>query len=111
MKLLIAAGMAISILMGVVLAVSPAVAATDGVAIGDPAHFFAFSKLPVTEHPALRSMTDDELAMVEGAAGPWSFYWANLNLGIILQFNICAICFDVAQGNVAVLIQRRPTSP
>jgi hypothetical protein len=56
-------------------------------------------------------MTDDELAMVEGAAGPWSFYWANLNLGIILQFNICAICFDVAQGNVAVLIQRRPTSP
>ena len=107
LKLLIAAGMAVSLLGGLVIPVAPALAANDRAAIGDPpASFHAFSTMPLVGHPTLRPMTDDELATVEGAAGnSLSFSWANINLGIIVQFNICAICTNVTQGNAGSIFQ------
>ncbi|HWC02680.1 MAG TPA: hypothetical protein VHF87_07905 [Methylomirabilota bacterium] len=107
MKQLIAAGVAVSLLVGLLLPVTPALAASiDATIDGSTASFHAFSKMPSADRDALRPMTSEELAAVEGAAlGGLSLTWANLNLGIILQINICAICSNVTQGNVGGLIQ------
>jgi hypothetical protein len=104
MKQLITAGMAVSLLVGLLLPVTPALGANDDAVIGEPpASFHAFSKMPSTEREVLRAMTDEELATVEGAARRGLSI--NLNLGFIVQINICAICANVDQGTRASLIQ------
>ena len=108
MKQLIAAGMTVLLLLvGLLLPTAPALASSDGTMGDPPDSFHAFSKMSSMDRDALRLMTDDELATVEGAAR-WRFpiLWSNANFGIILQINICAICANVTQGNAATLIQR-----
>jgi hypothetical protein len=105
MKQLIAAGVAVSLLVGLLLPVTPVLAANIDAALdGSTASLHALSRMSTTGRDALRPMTDEELAAVEASAW-FSISLANLNLGLILQINICAICADVIQGNVGNLTQ------
>jgi uncharacterized protein YlzI (FlbEa/FlbD family) len=65
-------GVSVSIALALVLSVTPAMAASRE-SIGDqgPATFRALSKLPTGERAVSPSLTDDQLASVEGE-GSWS---------------------------------------
>jgi hypothetical protein len=81
--------------------IPPAQAASDGAAVSGEARptFHALSRMPDEAYRSLTPLTDNELDSVTGAAP------LNLNLGLVLQINVCAICRGVTQTNIGVLLQ------
>jgi hypothetical protein len=59
--------------------------------------FHALSRLADDEQRNLPELTEAELDAVTGMAG-W-FGGLGLNLGIVVQINVCAVCTDVRQIN------------
>jgi hypothetical protein len=68
-------------------------------AFGSPAGsaFHALSRLPDADQRHLIPLTEGELDAVTGMAG-WG-RGLGLNLGIVVQINVCAVCTDVRQIN------------
>lgn len=65
--------------------------------------FHALSRVPDEVRSSLTPLTDDELASVTGAAGgAFGIGGLGLNLGVIVQVNVCAVCSGVRQSNFAI---------
>jgi hypothetical protein len=64
--------------------------------------FRALSTLSAVEHARLTPLPDDQLAAIEGER--------SLNIAVqvavVTQVNVCAVCKNVAQVNAAAVVQR-----
>ena len=67
--------------------------------------FHAFSALPATEQASLTPLSDDQLAAVEGTAFRLGINAVNLNIAVLNQINLCVLCEDVVQTNIAAILQ------
>jgi hypothetical protein len=90
--------------LAVALSVVPAMAGDKTVSGKEPATFQALSKMPALERTALTTMTDKELASVEGAAS-CSFAAFCANYARIVQTNVNAFSFATYQSNSALVFQ------
>jgi hypothetical protein len=91
----------------VLFSISVAQAASDDEMSSAPGpRFHALSRIPEAARADLTPLTHDELATVAGA-GPSLFGVGGLrvNLGIVVQINVCALCAGVTQTNFAALGQ------
>jgi hypothetical protein len=88
------------IIIGVVLAFCLTLCGVP--AIADDT-FQALSKMPTTDRALLTPLSDDQLAAIEGAS--LSPVDIGVDVAIITQLNICALCTDVGQANVAPIFQ------
>jgi hypothetical protein len=91
----------------------PFCATTVNAENGPSETFYALSAMPAVERSAIGPMTDDQLAEINGArrgagrrsdsAGPRHGRRGGSNIGVNLaivnQINICALCSNVNQGN------------
>jgi hypothetical protein len=88
------------IIIGVVLALCLTLSVVP--AIADDT-FQAFNKMPATDRALLTPLSNDQLASIEGARlSPANI---GINVAIITPLNICALCTDVEQANVAATRQ------
>jgi hypothetical protein len=102
MKKFISLGLALTIVLPTMLM------ASDEAAVGEELiAFHALSTLPPEERAALSLMTDDQLASRAGM-GPTINVPVDIsvNVATLTQLNTCALCKNVAQGNVGVSSQR-----
>ena len=68
--------------------------------------FHALSTLPAGEQTRLTPLSDDQLAVVEGAAVPRPLIInTSVNVAVLPQINVCAVCEDVVQVNIGVIAQ------
>jgi hypothetical protein len=88
--------------LAVALSVVPAMAGDKSVSGTEPVTLQALSKMPAPERTALITMTDKELASVEGAR--FEIDIAS-NRARVRQANVCVGCFGVLQSNSALVIQ------
>ena len=91
------------IAIGVVLACVLALCVAPAVANDS---FHAFSTLPPVEQARLTPLSEAQLAAVEGAAVPRPLIInTSVNVAVLPQINVCAVCKDVVQVNVGVIAQ------
>jgi hypothetical protein len=88
------------IIIGVVLALCLTLSVVP--AIADDT-FQAFNKMPATDRALLTPLSNDQLASIEGAR--LSPVDIGINVAIITPLNICTLCTDVEQANVAATRQ------
>jgi hypothetical protein len=74
------------------LSVVPAVASDS---------FHALSRLPAVEQAGLAPLSDDQLAAVEGALRLVII----VQVAVVNQINVCALCRKVAQVNAGATVQ------
>ena len=86
------------IAIGTVLALALTLASVPAIA-GDT--FQAFSTLPAAEQVTLTPLLDDQLAAVKGA----DLLNINVQVAVPIQLNVCAVCEDVVQTNLGVVVQ------
>ena len=72
--------------------------------------FQALSKLSVPGQTALKVMTDDQLAAVEGQRHRRRSVKINVQVAVIQQTNVCVLCVAIGDGasnqsNAAAIIQ------
>ena len=91
--------------LAVALSVVPAMAGDKSVSGKEPATLQALSKMPAAAHTALTTLTDKELAAVEGARSGCSFFARCSNFAKVKQINVCAACFGNFQSNSAYVFQ------
>jgi hypothetical protein len=94
-----------SVLIAVLLPIVPVHAANqDGAtAPTDGTMFYALSRMPAGTQSDLKPLPDDELAAVVGAAGLGLLGGRlSINLDLVVQTNVCAICNGVQQSNFSV---------
>jgi hypothetical protein len=100
MKRLVVTVMVSTLVLMLLPSIPPAQAASGEAAVsGEAPTFHALSRMPDEAYRSLTPLTNDELDSVTGAAP------LNLNLGLVLQINVCAICRGVTQTNIGVLLQ------
>lgn len=76
------------------------VRASDEPSVGRaPATFHALRQLPAAERAALAPMSDAQLAAVTGAVGPIELN-IGLNIAVLNQISVCAVCMGVQQTTV-----------
>jgi hypothetical protein len=85
--------------IGLVLALALTLSVVPAVASDT---FHALSRLPAVEQAGLAPLSDDQLAAVEGARRLILI----VQVAVQNQINVCALCRDVAQGNVGAIVQR-----
>jgi uncharacterized membrane protein YfcA len=105
MKRVVAMVTASTLLVMLLSSIVPAQAASHDVAVAPAAGstFHALSRMPEEVRSNLTLLTDDELASVAGAAGgAFGPGGLSVNLGIIVQVNVCAVCRGVRQSNFAI---------
>jgi hypothetical protein len=88
--------------LAVALSVVPVMAGDKSVSGKEPVTLQALSKMPAPERTALITMTDNELASVEGAR--FEIEIAS-NRARVKQTNLCVVCAGVLQSNSALVIQ------
>ena len=88
--------------LAVALSVVPVMAGDKSVSGTELAALQALSKMPAPERTALITMTDNELASVEGAR--FEIEIAS-NRARVRQTNVCVACLGVLQSNIALVIQ------
>jgi len=91
--------------LAVALSVVPAMAVDKSVSGKEPATLQALSKMPAPELTALTTMTDQELASVEGARASCSVFARCTNIAKIKQTNVNAFSFATYQSNSAFVYQ------
>ena len=92
-----AASITTTVIVMLLLSVVPARAAGDeGIVNTAPRSFHAFSRVSEEVASPLVALSDDELASITGGA-----LGTILNLGVVVQINVCAICSQVRQSNGA----------
>jgi hypothetical protein len=103
MKRLVVTVVVSTLVLTLLSLIAPAQAASDDGAVSSVARptFHALSRMPDGAYRSLTPLTDDELDSVTGAAFPN----IAINLGIVVQLNVCAICRDVTQTNIGFLRQ------
>jgi hypothetical protein len=103
MKRLVLTVMVSTLVLMLLPSIPPAQAASGEAAVSGEARptFHALSRMPDEAYRSLTPLTDDELDSVTGAAFPN----IAINLGIVVQLNVCAICRDVTQTNIGLLRQ------
>jgi hypothetical protein len=84
--------------MGLVVALALTLSAVPVIA-GDTFH--ALRTLSVAEQASLTPLPNEQLAAVEGARN----ININVQVAIATQVNVCAVCKNVAQVNVAAVVQ------
>lgn len=84
--------------IGLVLAFALALSAMPATA--SPA-FHAFKNLPAVDQASLDPLSDDQLAAVEGALK----LVIGVNVAVVSQVNVCALCRNVAQVNAGAVAQ------
>jgi hypothetical protein len=90
--------------LAVALSVVPVMAVDKSVSGKEPATLQALSKMPAPERTALVTMTDKELASVEGAGG-CSVIASCTNIAYVTQANVNAFSFNTFQSNSAFVLQ------
>jgi hypothetical protein len=90
--------------LGLVLAFALALSVLPAVASDT---FHAFSTLPAVEQARLTPLSDGQLAVVEGGAFPPfpDYPTVAINIAILPQINVCAVCGGVVQTNIGVISQ------
>jgi hypothetical protein len=91
--------------LAVALSVVPAMAGDKSVSGKEPTTFQALSKMPVPERTALTTMTDKELASVEGAFAGCSGFSFCSNYAKVVQANVNALSLGTFQSNYASVYQ------
>lgn len=91
--------------LAVALSVVPAMAGDQSVGGKEPAMLQALSKMPAPERMALATMTDKELASVEGARASCSFFARCVNVARVRQTNVNAFSVATYQSNSAYVFQ------
>lgn len=94
-----------SIALLLVFAVAPAMAVDKSNYSSEPAAFQALSNLSAPGQTALNTMTDEQLAAVEGQR-KFVFIKKNSNKSFIYQSNKCVACAFVYQSNYANVNQK-----
>jgi hypothetical protein len=89
----------------VALSVIPVMAGDKSVSGKEPATFQALSKIPAPERTALTTMTDKELASVEGAALGCNILALCSNVANVVQANVNAFSLGTIQSNSALVLQ------
>jgi hypothetical protein len=93
---------AMKFILGAVLALSLTLSVVPAIAEDS---FQALSKMPATDRAFLTPLSDDQLASIEGATLGITEILSSVNTGvnaaISTQLNICILCTDVEQVNVA----------
>jgi hypothetical protein len=105
MKRLVAMVTASTVLVMLLSSIVPAQAANQDGATAPAAGstFHALSRMPDEARSNLTPLTDDELASITAAAGGvFGAGGLGVNLDIIAQINVCAVCTDVRQSNFAI---------
>lgn len=96
----------VTVVVVLLLSVVPARAASDNAAITSASHsFHALHRIAEEAGGTPVALSDDELASITGGRRGIFGILGNLNLGIIVQINVCAICAGVSQSNVGVIGQ------
>ncbi len=85
--------------MGLVLALALTLSVVPAVASDT---FHALSRLPAVEQAGLGPLSDDQLAAVEGT---WRILIIIVQVALLNQINVCAVCGRVTQGNLGVIAQ------
>ena len=69
--------------------------------------FHAFSTLPAVEQASLTPLSNDQLDAVEGGAFPPypDLPTVSINIAVLPQINVCAVCKGVVQTNIGVIAQ------
>ena len=91
--------------LAVALSVVPVMAVDKSVSGKEPAALQALSKMPAPERTALVTMTDKELASVEGASSGCSVFASCSNFAKVKQTNVNAFGFSTFQYNSAYVFQ------
>lgn len=89
-----------TVIVMLLLSVVPARAASDDGIVNTAARsFHALSRVSEEIGSSLVALSDDKLASITGGLG------TIVNLGVIVQVNVCAICSQVRQSNGAIIGQ------
>jgi hypothetical protein len=92
-----AASITTTVIVMLLLSVVPTRAAGDeGIVNTAPRSFHALSRVSEEVASPLVALSDDELASIAGGS-----LGNILNLGVVVQINVCAICSQVRQSNGA----------
>ena len=95
-----AGSITVTVIVMLLLSVAPARAASDEEIVNTaPRSFHALSRLSEEVANPLVALRDGELASITGGLG------GILNLGFVVQVNVCAICSHVRQSNGASIGQ------
>ena len=94
-----------SVLVAVLLSIVPVYATNEDGAVAptDGTRFYALSRMPAGAQSDLKPLPDAELASIVGAAGGLVLDGRlSLNLGLVVQTNVCAVCNGVSQSNFSI---------
>jgi hypothetical protein len=93
-----------SVLIAVLLSIVPVHAANQDGATPptDGTMFYALSRMPAGTQSDLKPLPDDELAAIVGAAGGVFGGPLSINLDLVVQTNVCAVCNGVQQSNFSI---------